>query len=321
MGAALDAIGNAFTAITSNRSALLGVIAVAVFLFTLGASYIVTWITDPARRKLEALSPVQADLDGESWSKQIRRLIEPVARFVLPTDTQERGAMEKKLLHAGFRSSTAIPVFYALKTGLALLFLVLWLFCSTLLPRLSSGQVMFYAIAAAFVGLVLPNFVLNRLLERRQKALRHAFPDALDMLVVCVESGLGLSAALQRVADELGVSHPELAAELAQVNAETRAGVEREAALRSLADRTGLDDIRGLVGLLVQTMRFGTSVADSLRVYSEEFRDKRMQRAEEQAAKIGTKLIFPLVTCLFPGFFVVAVGPAAIRIIEAFSKM
>jgi tight adherence protein C len=321
MSAALDFMGNAFTALTSNRLALLCVIAMAVFLFTLGASYILTWIADPARRKLEALSPAQADLDGESWSNQVRRLIKPVARFVLPTDNKERGAMEKTLLHAGFRSSTAIPVFYALKTGLALLFLIAWLSCSILFPKLTSGQVMFYAIAAAFAGLVLPNFVLNRLLERRQKALRHAFPDALDMLVVCVESGLGLSAALQRVADELAVSHPELATELAQVNAETRAGVEREVALRHLADRTGLEDIRGLVGLLVQTMRFGTSVADSLRVYSEEFRDKRMQKAEEQAAKIGTKLIFPLVTCLFPGFFVVAVGPAVIRLVEAFSKM
>ena len=118
---------------------------------------------------------------------------------------------------------------------------------------------------------------------------------ALDLLVVCVEAGLGLAPALQRVSDDLIVSHPELGAELALVNAEMRAGVERTQALKNLADRTGLDDIRGLVALLVQTMRFGTGVADALRIYSEEFRDKRMQAAEEQAALIGTKMIFPLV--------------------------
>ena len=149
--------------------------------------------------------------------------------------------------------------------------------------------------------------------------MTHGFPDALDLLVVCVESGLGLAAAIQRVADELGVSHPELAFELATVNAEIRVGVQREQALRNLADRTGLEDIRGLVGLLVQTMRFGTGIADTLRVYSEEFRDKRTQKAEEQAAKMGTKLVFPLVLFMFPIFFIVAIGPAVLRIIDAFS--
>ena len=131
-----------------------------------------------------------------------------------------------------------------------------------------------------------------------------------------MESGLGLAAAIQRVADELDVSHEELAFELSTVNAEIRAGMPREKALRNLADRTGLQDIRGLVGLLVQTMKFGTSISDALRVYSEEFRDKRMQRAEEQAAKMGTKLIFPLVFCMFPIFFIVAIGPAVLRIVE-----
>jgi tight adherence protein C len=154
--------------------------------------------------------------------------------------------------------------------------------------------------------------------KARHKLLRDGFPDALDLLNVCVESGLGLAQALQRVADELDVSHPELASEIAQVTAQMRAGVDRETALRGLATRTGLDDVRGLVSLLAQTLRFGTGISDALRVYSDEFRDKRMQRAEEAAAKIGTKLIFPLVLCLFPSFFVVAIGPAMIRLSEAF---
>jgi tight adherence protein C len=130
-----------------------------------------------------------------------------------------------------------------------------------------------------------------------------------------------MSQALQRVSDELTVSHPELAMELALVNAEIRAGVDRVIALKNLAERTGLEDIRGLVSLLVQTLRFGTSVAESLRVYSDEFRDKRMQKAEELAAKMGTKLIFPLIVFLFPGFFVIAIGPAVIALIDVFGSL
>ena len=180
---------------------------------------------------------------------------------------------------------------------------------------------MYYCAIAAAVGMFGPNKVLDYMVNSRLKKLRDGFPDALDMLVVCVESGLGLSAAIQRVADEIGVSHKELAMELSIVNAETRAGVDRTKALRNLANRTGLDDIRGLVSMLIQAMRFGTSIADTLRIYSEEFRDKRMQKAEEAAAKIGTKLIFPLVFCLFPSFFTVAIGPAIIRFIEVFRQL
>jgi tight adherence protein C len=192
---------------------------------------------------------------------------------------------------------------------------------SPLLPQLSGGKVGFCAFAAGFVGSLLPSLWLDRRVTRRQRELRIAFPDALDLLVVCVESGLGLAGALQRVGDELAVSHPELSIELSLVNAEIRAGVERTQALRNLADRTGLDDIRGLAALLMQTMRFGTGVADALRVYSEEFRDKRLQAAEEQAAKISTKMIFPLVLCLFPSFFLVAIGPAVLRLMEVFGQL
>jgi len=189
------------------------------------------------------------------------------------------------------------------------------------LPRIGTSSILTYAMFASGIGLLGPNIVLQRMLENRLKALRNGFPDALDLLVVCVESGLGLAAAIQRVAEELEVSHPELAFELLLVNAEIRVGMPRERALKNLADRTGLEDIRGLVALLVQTMRFGTGVADALRVYSEEFRDKRTQKAEGQAAKMGTMLVFPLVLFMFPIFFIVAIGPAVLRIIDAFDKM
>ena len=136
--------------------------------------------------------------------------------------------------------------------------------------------------------------------------------------MVCVESGLGLTQALKRVAEVIIVSHSELGIELSLVNAEISAGVDQVTALKNFADRTGLDDVKGLVSLLIQTLKFGTGVADSLRVYAAEFRDKRMQRAEEQAAKIGTKLIFPLIVFMFPGFFIVALGPAVIRLMSVF---
>jgi tight adherence protein C len=244
--------------------------------------------------------------------------LEPVNKYLLPTQEHERSHMERKLAFAGFRSQNAVPVFYSIKAAFAVILLCGALASSVWLPQVSYSKLLFMAMLAAFVGLIVPNLVLEHLVKRRQKRLRDAFPDALDMLVVCVEAGLGLAASIQRVADELRFSHPELGAELALVTAEMRAGVDREVALKGLAARTGLEDIHGLVSLLVQTLKFGTSIADTLRVYAEEFRDKRMQRAEEQAAKIGTKLVFPLVFCLFPSFFVVAIGPAVIRLVEVF---
>jgi len=170
---------------------------------------------------------------------------------------------------------------------------------------------------ASGIGLLLPSIFLSHRVETRKRSLMNALPDALDLLVTCTEAGLGLNQALQRVANEIEVSHPLLAEELALVNAEIRAGVDRTEALKALASRTGLEEIRGLVSLMSQSMRFGTSIADTLRIYSEEYREKRMQRAEEQAAKIGTKLIFPLVFFLWPAFFIVAVAPAVLGALRA----
>jgi tight adherence protein C len=213
-----------------------------------------------------------------------------------------------------------LQVFYAIKTLLAIVLPFLVFACARFFPEIGTQTIAIYAMMGAGIGLLAPNYVLHKMVQSRMKRLRQGFPDALDLLVVCVEAGLGLGQALQRVADELMVSHPELSVELATVTAEMRASVPRETALKNLADRTGLADIRGLVGLLVQSMRFGTSVADALRVYSEEFRDKRMQAAEEQAAKMSTKLIFPLVLCMFPVFFIVAIGPAVLRLIDVFAR-
>lgn len=303
----------------SQRRFIVMIVAATVFLFGLGVSFLVIAATDPVRRRLAAL--LEKRQDTGKFVARVAKLVEPASEYLLPKSSKERGVIQKRLICAGFRSPNALPLFYALKTGLALVLLLCVAGGAGFLPKVSTTGLLFLAMLAAFIGIVLPNIVLAHVAERRQKRLRDGFPDALDMLVVCVESGLGLTAAMQRVADELRYSHPDLAVELGTVTAEMRAGVDREMALRSLTHRTGLEDVRGLVSLLIQTLRFGTSVADTLRVYSEEFRDKRMQRAEELAAKIGTKLIFPLVLCLFPSFFVVAVGPAVVRIAEAFSQL
>lgn len=293
--------------------------AAAAFALSMGLSAFVMGLIDPVRRRLGQLSlgsgerPTAAAAMAESLSN--------VAALVTPRSDRERQRVERLLIHAGYRSSSARTLYYGVKALAVMIPPIAVLLASPLLPKITTNQLMLYAAGAGYLGWISCSMWLDRQVANRQRALRAGFPDALDLLVVCVESGLGLAPALARVADELAVSHPALGEELALVNAEMRAGVERGVALKNLSERTGLEDIRGMTALLVQTMRFGTSVADALRVYSEEFRDKRTQAAEEQAAKIGTKMIFPLVLFLFPSFFLVVIGPAVIGLIDVFSKL
>ena len=301
------------------RQLIVSLFGISVFVLFLGGTILTSNFFDPLRRRVGKLA--DKPRKDNDWLTKAASNIGPVGAFVLPTDDLERNKMMTKLHHAGFRTGTALQVFYLVKTLLVVVCPLVVIVASRFMPEMESGKVVLYAMIAAGVGMLAPNFVLEKLIQKYMRKISNGFPDALDLLVVCVESGLGLAPAIQRVADELSVSHPELAHELAIVNSEIRVGVKREQALKNLADRTGLEDIRGLVGLLVQTMRFGTGVADALRVYSEEFRDKRMQKAEEQAAKMGTKIVFPLVLCMFPCFFIVAIGPAVIRIMDAFSTM
>ena len=165
----------------------------------------------------------------------------------------------------------------------------------------------------ALMGLMLPDIWLRSKTTRIKEKISRAFPDALDLLVVCVEAGMGLDAAISRVGKELELNHPVLSRELHLLNLELRAGKPRPIALRNLAYRTDIDDVNSLTTLLIQTDRFGTSVAQALRVYADSFRTARFQKAEELAAKLSTKLIFPLTLCVFPSFFAVVLGPAAIQ--------
>ncbi len=227
----------------------------------------------------------------------------------LPRSPSEMGKLRLRLVRAGFRRDDALPVFFAIRLAVAL-----GAFALVATPVLMRPNVPL-AIGMCGIGYVLPGMVLARVMKRRQHRIRLALPDALDLLVVSVEAGLGLDQAMQRVGDELDFAHPELSDELHLVNLELRAGKGRVDALRNLADRTGVDDVSSLVAMLIQTDRFGTSIAKSLRVHSETVRTKRRQRAEEAAAKTGVKMVFPLVFCIFPAIFVVTIGPAAIKFV------
>lgn len=229
------------------------------------------------------------------------------------------GAVRLRLIRAGYPNASAVPIYLGARVlapaslGAGAMFALPMLGQSVLTTTLMT-------IYFGAMGYVLPSVIVGRKIKRRQKEIQKALPDALDMLVVSVEAGLGINQALVRVSEEIDRISPVLSEQLALVNLEIRAGTAREEALRNLADRTGVADIASLVGMLIQTERFGTSVAQALRVHADTMRTKRRQRAEEAAAKTTIKLIFPLVFCIFPAMFVVILGPALIQIYHALSS-
>ncbi len=301
------------------RWIFLGTIGAAITLFGLGLLLLVSSLFDPMKRRLQSASGKETR--ASSGTQAITEALQPLSPYFLPRKDMERSRIQTRLTQAGYRSGSSLTTFYAVKLLLALAMGAIVLVAAPFIPFVTSTHVIYGTAIATFIGVVLPNFILARKIKSRKRQILHAFPDALDLLVACTEAGLGLNAALQRVANEIHVSYPALAHELALVNAEIRAGVDRVEALRGLSERTGVEEIHGLVSLLIQSLRFGTSIADSLRIYAEEFRDKRMQTAEEKAAKIGTKMIFPLVLCMFPSFFVVAIGPGLLGVLRALGAL
>jgi tight adherence protein C len=238
----------------------------------------------------------------------------------VPRSAEEVGAMRSRLLQAGFRGPRAVPIYYGLRVvSVGMAAVLIFVFAPTL--RLSGQKLIIWALAAGAFGWLLPASVLSRRIRLRQKELQKALADTLDMLVVCVEAGLGLNQALTRVSDEVETISEAMSEELAIVNLEIRAGTPREEALRNLGERTGLKDIKGLVAMLIQTDRFGTSIAQALRVHSDDLRMKRRQRAEEAAAKTTIKLVIPLALFVFPAMFVVILGPAVLHIMEQLGNL
>jgi tight adherence protein C len=250
------------------------------------------------------------------------RWVEPLVKLVEPEDGWESSTLKSRLVRAGIREPKAINYLVAIKIlaafVLPLLILAPFIFSPT--TALSAAKIALLVSAGGLVGLYLPDFILERKAKKRTLAFEEGFPDAMDMLVVCVEAGLGLDAAIQRVGSELQISHPELANELKLVSLELRVGKGRADALRALADRTALDDVRSLTSILIQSEHFGTSVAEALRQHSNEMRTLRLQRAKERAAKLPVKLIFPIIFLIFPSLFLVVLGPSVVRIYLAFTQ-
>jgi tight adherence protein C len=286
------------------------IVFTAIFMLAFALMSLLDNFFDPVRSRLRRELSVDAlsSFESEGFSEKLRKhnsIFVPASKALLQRTTT-------RLHYAGFHGRNSLLHYYALRMLLMILLPFLALIIIKLVPGLK-GQDLFYGILITLIlGFLLPSFVLDRLIVNRQKIIKRSFPDALDMVVICSEAGLSLDAAIKKVATEIMISHPELADELAIVIAETRAGIERHTALQRLVERTGIEDIRGLVSTLSQSMRFGTSVAETLRIFTEELRDKRTQAAEETAAKIGLKLIFPLSICLLPAFLIVVLAPMTI---------
>jgi tight adherence protein C len=232
---------------------------------------------------------------------------------VLPASPKDVTIMQRRLIRAGFRGPHALRILYGSKLALTVILPVL---ATVLITGSDMGgdRKIMAVLAAAAAGFFGPNEYVKLVSKKRQKEIRRGLPNALDLMVVCVESGLGLDQAILQVSKELDKAHPEISEEYALVNLELKAGKRRMEALRNLAERTNVDDLKKLVAVLIQADRFGTGIAQSLRGHADFMRVQARQVAEEKAAKLGVKLVFPIFFCILPSLFVVTVGPVAVKI-------
>lgn len=249
----------------------------------------------------------------------LRDVVEKLGK-IAPQSPKDVTIMQRRLIRAGFRTEKALTMLYGSKLLLAIVLPVLM---TLVVMRAESDPAnKFLAVAAsAGLGFFGPNEYINLRVRRRQKQIRRALPNALDLMVVCVESGLGLDQAILQVAKDLEAAHPEISEEYALVNLELKAGKRRSEALRNMAERTAVDDLKKLVAVLIQADRFGTGVAQSLRAHADYMRVQARQIAEEKAAKLGVKLVFPIFFCILPSLFIVTVGPVVMKIIRELIPM
>lgn len=279
------------------------------FMLSLALSFFARALFDPVKRRVDTVQ--REDSNPQNRGKS-RGTISVVGDWIAPKAEEKKSAVLLRLEQAGYRSSQAFAIFFGSK-----------LLAFVAAPLLLTGVIVLFAPGAVFdrlwliilsgvVAFNMPDLWLSKAVRRRQKHLRHALPDALDLMVVCAEAGLGLNAAIKRVADDIGVQHPELADELQLVMMQTRAGMDSRAALKELERRTGLDDIKAFVTTLLQAMRFGTSISDSLRVFAEDMRDKRLQRAQEIAARLSLTMLMPIALCMLPMFLLIVLGPSVL---------
>jgi tight adherence protein C len=272
------------------------------------------------------LSGTRADLGADGGAGQdnyvhgLARILRPLSWLARPGKSDELARLRTSLVRAGFRGEHAIEIFLGVKLGVTpVLTLIFWLVNSHLPDPVSFPTDAGIALVLTAVGFFLPNLWLRGRISERQTLIERSLPDAMDLLVTCVEAGLGLDAAISRVADEMVLAAPLLGAELSHTYKEIQAGVPRADGFRRLADRTGVEDLRALSAMLIQTDMFGTSIARALRVHGESMRIRRGQRAEEKAAMVSVKMTIPLIMCILPSLIAIVMGPAIAMIVKNFS--
>ena len=297
------------------------VYAAAIFvLVTLASLVLMTWLLP--NRAQKRMQELQLPGQKTDWLKTAVGIASPLAKLSIPQGDWENSAIRIKFINAGIRNPNAPILFYAAKTLLPLLLAGAgYIGLELANVGLERNQLILVLLLLASVGCYLPNILLSRAITARKREIFESFPDAADLMLVCVEAGLGLDAAMVKVADEMKVKSGVLTEELHLTNLETRAGSTREQALRNLGLRTGVEEISAFVSMLTQADKFGTSVGESLRVFSEDLRHKRQMRAEEMAAKLSTKMLFPLVLCIFPAISMVVLAPAGVRIVRVLLPM
>ncbi|MBS0449739.1 MAG: type II secretion system F family protein [Proteobacteria bacterium] len=296
------------------------ILSTLVFLaVTLGlAGLFMLWVPTDTRRRAQALAP---DSQKSAWTETVVKLVGPFAQLSSPTAEADATPLRLMFLHAGIRHRDAPLIYFGLKSLLPVMAAVFTFVLLRANAQLQGTTLILCLLLVALLACYLPNLVLRYLTRVRRRELFENFPDAADLLLVCVEAGLGLDAALAKVTSEIGKKSQALAEELHWTNLEMRAGGTREKALRNLALRAGVEEMGTFASMLTQADRFGTSIGDSLRVFSDDLRHKRQMRAEELAAKIPTKMLIPLVLCVFPSVLAVVLGPAVIQVIRTMLPM
>jgi tight adherence protein C len=299
-------------------------IPLSIFAFILLGSVGVYWLFfRPPSAASERLEQLRKQDFGDApppviresaFARMAERVADPINRLA-PPSPEKMGKLQKKMMYAGYRSPNAPMTYRAIQlislvSVPALTALVLMAMARPL------GNSLPYLAGSVFVGYLVPRYILDNRIKNRKQRLTWGLADALDLLVVSVEAGLGVNQAMVRVSEELKTVHPEVSEEFELVNLEIRVGREREVALRNLSERTGVEDLRGLCAMLIQADRFGTSIAHAIRVYADSLRTKRRQRAEQTAQKAAIKLLGPLALFLFPTLFIVLIGPAVLQIID-----
>lgn len=298
-------------------SFVIGLALLALIVFYLLTNLYPT-LADPLKGRIDAVTQDPQTVGTQPGRDRAQRLLERMGRGLVPKDADKHQRLATQLIHAGYRRPNAVGVFLGTKVlgvlGLPLLAMLVVLVRGNLSLPLAMLLISF----SLALGLLGPELWLKHRIRSRQRALRLALPDALDLLVVCTEAGLGLNAAIQRVAAEIEIQYSQLAEEFNQSMLQMNVGMDARTALQQMVERTGLEEIRSLVSTLLQAMRFGTSITATLRSYAAEMRDIRLKKAEEEAAKVAVKMLIPIALCMLPAIMVISIGPIAMQVMKAF---